>query len=147
DECLREPRRLAGWEWKEPAARFARETPMPAKRHIHDVEEIPECHAWGCGLRSLLACRSLKMRMAAKRCKVRCRHCNALFLREGSRMTPVAGHDKISDGLAAAGGEFAFLQLVGQGIGVARIADRDRCHGLPVVRDVEDFAGFVGVEA
>src|SRR5580698_10262271 len=78
--------------------------------------------------------------------RIRFRHCTALFLDEGRSMAPVAGHDEISELFAVSRGEFALLELVGQGMGVSGVADRHSGHGLPVIGNVEDLARFVGVE-
>src|ERR1700723_4588391 len=78
--------------------------------------------------------------------RIRFRHCTALFLDEGRSMAPVAGHDEISELFAISGGKFALFQLVGQGIGVAGVADRDSGDGLPVIGDMKDLARLVGVE-
>jgi len=61
-------------------------------------------------------------------------------------MAPFASHDKVGERLADTGSEFSFFEFVGQGIWVARIANRDGGDGLPVVGNVEDFARLVGVE-
>src|SRR6202453_960131 len=62
-------------------------------------------------------------------------------------MAPVAGHDEIGEFLTTSGRQFALFELVGQGMGIAGIADRNRGDGLPVFGDMEDFARFVGIKA
>ena len=70
----------------------------------------------------------------------------ALFLREGSSVPPCARHNKVREGLAGPWREFALLQLVGQRLGVTRVADRHRGDRLPVVGDMEYLARLVGIE-
>ena len=60
-------------------------------------------------------------------------------------MAPVACHDKVGQVFPNARRKLALFQLFWKGIGIAGIADRDGGDGLPVVRDVEDFARFVSV--
>jgi hypothetical protein len=62
-------------------------------------------------------------------------------------MAPVAGHDKVGESFALARGKFALFELVGQGTGITRVADRDGGDGLPIFGDVEYLARLVGVEA
>src|SRR5215475_11808648 len=70
-----------------------------------------------------------------------------LFGRERSSMPPTARHYKILHWLARSRCQLAFAELLGQRLGIARVANRHCSDRLPAFRNAKDLLGGLRVEA
>ena len=62
-------------------------------------------------------------------------------------MAPLAGHDKFPNGFAGSRSCFAVFIRLGKGGGVTGIANGDGCDGVPALRNIENLASLIRIEA